>query len=73
MSPDVREVNAIEKKSDVSKIETNPDQFEEQPELGAAKLNQETTRLEIDPNLCSIKSDYEMLSDIFNFKDLMDQ
>ena len=25
MSPDVREVNAIEKKSDVSKIETNPD------------------------------------------------
>lgn len=36
-------------------------------------MNKETTRLEIDPNLCSITSDYEMVSDIFVFKDLMEQ
>lgn len=41
--------------------------------MGAAKINKETTRLEIDPNLCSITSDYEMVSDIFVFKDLMEQ
>ena len=28
--------------------------------------------MEIDPDLCSIDSDYEMISDIFDFKALMD-
>ena len=35
------------------------------------KLNTKA-KLEIDPDLCSISSDYDMLSDLFNFKVLMD-
>jgi hypothetical protein len=35
------------------------------------KLNTKA-KLEIDPDLCSISSDYDMLSDLFDFKKIMD-
>ena len=35
------------------------------------KLNTKI-KLEIDPDLCSIKSDYDMLSDLFDFKAIME-
>ena len=31
------------------------------------------SRLEVDPDLCSINSDYQMLSDVLDFKALMDE
>lgn len=36
------------------------------------KLNTKI-KLEIDPDLCSIKSDYDMLSDLFDFKTIMEK
>ena len=31
------------------------------------------TALEIDPDLCSVDSNYEMMSDLFNFKEIMEK
>lgn len=30
-------------------------------------------KLEIDPDLCSLSSEYQMVSDLFDFTELMDQ
>lgn len=36
---------------------------------GAPELSK--TKLEIDPELCSLNSDYEMISDMFDYRELM--